>query len=111
MWGVAGGEGGWSGAATQQGMAALHHAIEQGWPADFIEIYVSAPIEVCEARDPKGHYRRARDNQLLRLSGIDSRYEEPENPELVVDTSAMSASACVERIVDYVWRGTCCDAS
>lgn len=71
-------------------------------PAAFIEIYVSTPIEVCEARDPKGLYQRACGNQLLRLSGIGSRYEAPQDPELVVDTSAMPVNACVERIVDYV---------
>lgn len=65
----------------------------------FFEVHVAAPIEVCEARDPKGLYRRARAGEIGQFTGIDSPYEAPEGAELVLDTGALSLGACVDRLV------------
>jgi bifunctional enzyme CysN/CysC len=65
----------------------------------FYEVYVSTPLEVCEQRDPKGLYRKARSGLLKNFTGIDSSYEAPENPEIVVDTSSTPADELAEQIV------------
>jgi adenylylsulfate kinase-like enzyme len=54
-------------------------------PGEFLEIYVNTPIEVCEERDPKGLYRRARLGQIQNFTGISSPYEAPETPDYVID--------------------------
>jgi len=69
---------------------------------DFIEVYVKCPLEVCEQRDPKGLYKRARAGEIKNFTGIDDPYEEPENPEIVVETDKMSVEECVDKIVDYL---------
>jgi bifunctional enzyme CysN/CysC len=67
--------------------------------AHFLEVYVKAGLAACERRDPKGLYRKAREGTLKNFTGIDSPYEEPAAPELVVDTTMEDAAACVERIL------------
>ena len=69
-------------------------------PEKFWEIYVDAPLSVCERRDPKGLYAKARRGELARMTGIDSPYEPPERPELHLQTDVEAAEACVQRIVD-----------
>lgn len=69
---------------------------------DFIEIHVKCPLEVCETRDPKGLYKKARAGLIKGYTGISSPYEEPENPEIVVDTSKQDVDQCVEQIIDYL---------
>ncbi len=69
---------------------------------DFIEIFVDAPIEVCEARDPKGLYKKARSGQLKGFTGIDDPYEAPLNPELVLDAARRSADALADEVVAYL---------
>ncbi|MEK6806750.1 MAG: adenylyl-sulfate kinase [Pseudomonadota bacterium] len=59
-------------------------------PGEFFEVYVKAPLDVCEQRDPKGLYKKARAGQIKQFTGIDSPYEEPSNPELVIDTAAQN---------------------
>jgi len=54
-------------------------------PGEFIEVFMNTPIEVCEARDPKGLYKKARAGQIKGFTGIDDPYEAPEKPELVLD--------------------------
>lgn len=66
---------------------------------DFLEIYCRCPIEVCEARDVKGLYRRARAAEIADFTGISSPYEEPINPELVVETGTQPLEACVEQVL------------
>ncbi len=68
----------------------------------FLEIYVRADLAVCEARDPKGHYRRARTGDLADFTGISSPYEEPELPDLVVDTSERPVDAGVAALLAFV---------
>ena len=66
---------------------------------EFIEVFVDTPLEECERRDPKGMYARARKGELKDFTGIGSRYERPENPDLRVDTSVMSVEESVERVL------------
>jgi len=73
---------------------------------DFIEIFCNAPIEVCEARDVKGMYKKARAGQIAEFTGISSPYEAPENPELSVNTGGAELDACVRQVIDeMVQRG------
>lgn len=66
----------------------------------FIEIYCKATLNVCEQRDVKGLYAKARTGEILNFTGISSPYEAPRNPELELDTGIESLSACVEKIID-----------
>jgi len=67
--------------------------------APFIEIYVRCPLEVAMERDPKGLYKRALAGEIKNFTGIDDPFEEPENPEVVVDSSAMNVDEEVERVM------------
>ncbi len=69
---------------------------------DFIEIFVDAPLEVCEARDPKGLYKKARAGQLKGFTGIDDPYEAPVKPELVLDASQKSADTLADEVLAYL---------
>ena len=68
----------------------------------FIEVFINAPIEVCEARDPKGLYAKARSNEIKNFTGISAPYEVPEHPELELRTDVLSPEACVTRILEYL---------
>lgn len=69
---------------------------------DFVEVYVRCPLAVCEARDVKGMYAKARQGLIKEFTGISSPYEEPERPELVIDTSATGLDESVRRVVDLL---------
>jgi len=69
---------------------------------EFIEIYVKCPLEECEKRDPKGLYRKAREGVIPNFTGISSPYEEPEAPELIIETNKLAFEEAVERILSYV---------
>ncbi|MEL6364608.1 MAG: sulfate adenylyltransferase subunit CysN [Pseudomonadota bacterium] len=69
---------------------------------EFVEIYVATPIEVAEERDVKGLYKKARAGEIKNFTGIDSPYEPPENAEIVIDTTAMSAEDAAEKIAAYL---------
>ena len=71
---------------------------------EFIEIYVDTPLEVCEARDPKGLYRKARAGEIKNFTGIDSAYERPEAPELDLDTSELTPEVLAERVLEELRR-------
>lgn len=71
---------------------------------DFIEIYVSCPVEVCEQRDVKGHYKKARAGEIKEFTGVSSPYEEPVNPELVLATDRMQVEQCVETVIGLLRR-------
>jgi bifunctional enzyme CysN/CysC len=74
-------------------------------PGAFHEIYVRASVATCEARDVKGHYRKARAGELPDFTGVSAPYEEPERPELIVDTNASAVEAAVAQVVEYLVRG------
>jgi bifunctional enzyme CysN/CysC len=69
---------------------------------NFHEVYVKADLATCEARDPKGLYKRARAGEIPEFTGISAPYEAPANPELVLDTTALDVDAAVEQMVAYV---------
>lgn len=69
---------------------------------EFLEIYCRAPIEVCEERDVKGLYAKARKGEIKDFTGISSPYEEPRKPELVVDTGSDSLENCTQRVIDLL---------
>ncbi|KXB30128.1 adenylyl-sulfate kinase [Dechloromonas denitrificans] len=64
----------------------------------FSEIYISTPLSLCEQRDPKGLYRRARNGEVREFTGIDSPYEPPEFPALALDTGVFDVRACVDQL-------------
>jgi|GEM_PF-1289156 adenylyl-sulfate kinase len=67
--------------------------------SEFVEVYLSTPLSVCEQRDPKGLYKKSRLGQLPNMTGIDSPYEVPQNPALTIDTSLHSVQESVSRII------------
>ena len=69
---------------------------------DFIEIFVDAPLEVCETRDPKGLYKKARAGEIKGFTGIDDPYEPPEAPELVLDSQGKEAEALADEVIAYL---------
>jgi len=68
----------------------------------FVEIHVNAPLEVCERRDPKGLYARARTGQIKHFTGISAPYEPPEKPELELRTDKMNAAKSVEMVLNFI---------
>ena len=69
---------------------------------DFIEVYCKASLDVCEARDVKGLYKRARAGEIKNYTGIDSPYEEPENPELTINTNDETLDNSVSKILSFL---------
>ena len=69
---------------------------------EFIEIYVQCSLEVCEARDTKGLYKKARTGEVKDFTGISAPYEEPLNPELTIDSSKLSVEASTRAILNYL---------
>ncbi|QFY90012.1 adenylyl-sulfate kinase [Magnetovirga frankeli] len=69
---------------------------------DFLEIFCDTPLAICEQRDVKGLYAKARAGEIPEFTGISSPYEAPQNPELIVDTGSSSLEHCVEQILDFM---------
>ena len=69
---------------------------------DFIEIYCDSPLEICEERDVKGLYKRARAGEIKNYTGISSPYEAPENPDLILDTAGDSVETNVEKVLNLL---------
>ncbi len=85
--------------ANGRGQArAAHEAAGIG----FIEVFVDTPLEVCEERDPKGLYARARAGEIKDMTGIDAPYEAPENPVLVIDGAATAAEAAASLVLSQI---------
>jgi adenylylsulfate kinase len=72
---------------------------------EFIEVYVNAPLEVCEQRDPKGLYKKARAGEIANFTGVSAPYEPPDKPEVVVQTDKQSPAECVAHIIDFLKLG------
>lgn len=68
----------------------------------FVEVFVDAPLEVCEARDPKGLYRKARSGELREFTGVSAPYEAPQAPELVLDTAKKPLQDCVRELFELL---------
>jgi bifunctional enzyme CysN/CysC len=77
------------------GVREAHHAVG----IRFLEVHVSTPIEVCEARDPKGLYALARAGELTGFTGVDDPYEPPERPDLVLDASTAPLDTCADAVL------------
>jgi adenylylsulfate kinase len=71
-------------------------------PDEFVEAFVRCPVEVCERRDPKGLYQKARTGELSRFTGISDPYEGPDSPDLVVDTGALDEDAATGRVMAFL---------
>jgi bifunctional enzyme CysN/CysC len=69
---------------------------------EFFEIFVNTPLEECEKRDPKGLYKKARAGELKNFTGIDSLYEEPENPDIILDTASSNAEELTDQIINFL---------
>jgi len=69
---------------------------------DFIEVYVKCDLDICAKRDPKGLYKKAKTGEIKEFTGISAPYEEPENPEIIVDTGVLAVDESVEKIVSIV---------
>ena len=77
---------------------------EQGAPGDFVEVFVDAPLAVCESRDPKGLYKKARAGEIKGFTGIDDPYEPPEHPELVLKSAEHSPLELAEQVTEFLRR-------
>jgi len=69
---------------------------------DFIEVHVTAPLSVCEERDPKGLYKKARTGEIPEFTGISAPYEEPENPEIVLETDKLTVEESADKVIEYM---------
>ena len=71
-------------------------------PGDFVEVYVAADLSVCEQRDPKGLYKRARAGEIAEFTGISAPYEAPERPEITLRTDQEDVDQCAARVLAYL---------
>lgn len=69
---------------------------------EFIEVFIDTPLDVCESRDPKGLYKKARAGEIKHFTGIDSSYEVPNNPEIILDTSKNTLDQSVTQLITYL---------
>jgi adenylylsulfate kinase len=74
---------------------------------NFIEIYCRCPVEVCKTRDQKGFYQKAERGEIKNYTGISAPYEEPENPDIILDTHILSVEESVERVFNFVINKIC----
>lgn len=70
--------------------------------SEFIEIFINAPLALCEQRDPKGLYKKARAGEIRDFTGIDSPYEEPQEAEIVINNDGISIEQAAQQVVDYL---------
>lgn len=71
---------------------------------EFIEVYVKCDLKECEKRDPKGLYKKVRNGEITGFTGVDAPYEEPGNPEIIIETDRMSVDECVDKILNYLQK-------
>lgn len=81
---------------------ARRRVVESNPHMPFVEVFVDAPLEVCEARDPKGLYKKARAGQIAQFTGVSDAYEPPPNPEVTLRTAEQPLAACVDQLVSYL---------
>jgi adenylylsulfate kinase len=68
----------------------------------FYECHVKCPVDECEKRDPKGLYKKARKGEITNMTGLTAPYEEPENPELIIDTNLTPLNQCVDQLTQFL---------
>ena len=78
---------------------SVRHLVEEG---EFIEVFIDTPLEVCESRDPKGLYQKARKGEIPNFTGIDSPYEAPIKPEIHIHNSGVDIEEVADMIIDYL---------
>lgn len=83
----------------KQDREQIRNLFEEG---EFIEVFINCPFEICEHRDPKGLYKKARNGEIQDFTGIDSPYEPPNNPELIINTDQFTVKEAVEVILEYL---------
>jgi len=71
-------------------------------PGEFIEVFVDTPLEICEARDPKGLYKKARAGEISNFTGLDAPYEAPENPEVHLQTANLSVDEAAAQVIRFL---------
>jgi len=71
-------------------------------PGEFVEVFVDTPLEICEARDPKGLYKKARAGEISNFTGLDAPYEEPDAPEIHLKTASLSIDEAAGRVIRYL---------
>jgi adenylylsulfate kinase-like enzyme len=69
---------------------------------EFVEVFVDTPLEICEARDPKGLYKKARAGEISDFTGLDAPYEAPENPEVHLLTADLSVDEAASQVIHYL---------
>jgi len=80
-------------------------AIHESAGVPFVEVFVDTPLEVCEARDPKGLYAKARAGEIKGFTGIDDPYEAPEKPEILIETEKLKPEQAAQQILAYLEKG------
>ncbi len=83
----------------QKDRETVRHLFKKG---EFIEIYVKCPLDLCEKRDPKGWYMKAKEGKISNYTGISAPYEVPIEPELVLDTEKKNIGDCVHEVINYL---------
>ena len=74
---------------------------------NFVEVYVSTPLEECEKRDVKGLYKKAKNGEIINFTGVSSVYEPPEKPDLIIDTTEISIKASIQQIYNQIKKIGC----
>ncbi len=77
----------------------VRNLVEDG---EFIEVFIDTPLEVCESRDPKGLYKKAREGEIPNFTGISSPYEAPSKAEIHIKNNKISIDECVEKVIEYL---------
>lgn len=77
---------------------------------EFIEVFIDTPLEICESRDPKGLYQKARSGEISNFTGISSPYEAPTTPEVHIKTDEMSIEECANKIIEFLTQQGYLDA-
>lgn len=83
-------------------LAAQRELFARRLAEDYLEVWCNAALKVCEQRDPKGHYARARHGELLHFTGVTAPYEPPQSGALVLETGVLSVQACVHQLLDWL---------
>ncbi len=79
-----------------------HYVESTGGPGDFVEVFVDTPLKICEQRDPKGLYKKARSGEISGFTGVDDPYEPPDRPEIVLDGGEASVEALAEQVIAFL---------
>ncbi|MDP6445830.1 MAG: adenylyl-sulfate kinase [Pirellulaceae bacterium] len=81
---------------------AVRQRLDDARPGDFFEVFVDTPLEICEQRDPKGLYKQARRGEIKNFTGVDSPYERPTNPELVLQGGELTPDVLADRVIELL---------